>query len=107
MKKIDWELLRHLVDSAPDNYDKGKKKKGILDRQRIIDRDKVCKLCGKENSYDREGRSRLHIHHIDPKGDSTDDNLILLCKYCHQTVHCLLFVSDKGGFANVLRVIRW
>lgn len=109
MVNINWELLKDLVGYAPDKYDRYKKKKHIPHeiRQKIWERDKVCRVCGKENTFDSEGNSRLHIHHIDPKGESSEDNLILLCKYCHQTVHCLLFVTNKGAFVNVLRVIRW
>ena len=49
-------------------------------RKAIRDRDKVCKLCGKQNL--------LVVHHIDwNKKHSTEDNLILLCRKCHYKVH--------------------
>lgn len=109
MSNINWEILRQLVDSAPDKYDRNETKKYISPKmkKKIWERDKVCKICGRIDKDDSVGNSILHMHHINPKGESTDDNLVLLCKHCHQAVHCLLFALKKCCFVNVLRVIRW
>ena len=43
-----------------------------------------CEIC--ENS-----ESRLHVHHVDRTSINHDlSNLIVLCFYCHQTIHSLL-----------------
>lgn len=47
---IDYELLKQLVDSAPDNYDRSKKKKFIPNemREKIWQRDKCCNLLSRK-----------------------------------------------------------
>lgn len=106
---IDWEYFRCLVDSVPNNLDKQKKKKYIppKTKEKIRERDTVCKICGMHEKVGSDGNSNLHIHHIIPNGESTEGNLVLLCKSCHQAIHCFLYVSGKGRFVNVLRAIRW
>ena len=106
---INWELLKELVDCVPEDIDKQKKKKYIPPKitETVRERDKVCKICGIEDKTGSDGNSILHIHHIIPNGESIEKNLILLCKSCHQSVHCCLYVSGKGKFVNVLKAIRW
>ena len=106
---IDWEYFRNIVDIVPYGIDRQKKKKYIPPKinQKIRERDKVCKICGMKEKIGSDGDSNLHIHHILPNGESTEENLVLLCKSCHQAVHCCLYVSGKGGFVNVLRAIKW
>lgn len=50
-------------------------------RKRIIRRDGgVCVLCG--------AKEKLHVHHIDRNKDNIQlDNLITLCKSCHNPIH--------------------
>ena len=51
----------------------------MKNRVYIISRDKVCKMCGKEGD---------HVHHINlDKEDNSLNNLILLCKSCHSSIH--------------------
>ena len=49
----------------------------------VLDRDKVCQICGKSTT--------LQLHHINGRGkDKTNniDNCIMLCCYCHlEIVH--------------------
>jgi len=107
-RDFDWELLKKLTDDIPYGLERRKAKNIREETKRIVrERDKVCRLCGRENSVDSESHSILHVHHIIPNGESTEDNLILLCKYCHQTVHNILYVTGKWRFANTLRIIRW
>jgi len=49
-------------------------------RQRIIERDGCCVMCGLERS--------LHVHHInEDRTLNSYCNLVTLCKYCHRAVH--------------------
>lgn len=53
-------------------------------RQNIIDRDKICQDCGKED----ESYRAMHIHHIDGlRVNHSEENLVLLCMKCHRTRH--------------------
>jgi len=107
---FNWEYLKHLIDIVPYDLDKSKKKK-IIPKEtkiRIRKRDNnKCKICGKEDKLGNDGVSILHTHHIIPNKDNDDDNLVTLCKYCHQTVHDILFVIGKGSCVNVLRKFKW
>jgi len=59
--------------------------KGI--RQDALDRDGwECHFCGN----DRDSGVSLHVHHIEPKsegGPDTLENLITLCRDCHEKLH--------------------
>lgn len=51
-------------------------------RERIIERDGCCKICGRTD--------RLEIHHINPfekSHDNSEQNLVVLCKHCHMSLH--------------------
>ena len=96
---INWKYLQYVVDAAPEKESGEKEKVTPKIRRRIVKRDVVCKICG--------GSNKLHAHHIRPKGLATDENLALLCKSCHQTVHCLLYVLGKCNYVNVLGSVRW
>ena len=55
-------------------------------RQRILDRDgRRCQICGRKPSDEKD--IDLHVHHIKPFGQgglTIDENLITLCRQCHQ-----------------------
>src|ERR1035438_114359 len=53
-------------------------------KENIRDRDgRQCMICRKP-----EGRIKLCVHHISHnKEDSTESNLISLCRGCHATIH--------------------
>ncbi len=60
-------------------------------RYEIIKRDRAtCKICGYIGP-------KLNVHHLKYTGDpwdAPDEDLILLCKECHRTVH-LPEINDK------------
>ena len=37
----------------------------------------------------------IHVHHIIPWGESSDNNLITLCFHCHDAVHLILYRANK------------
>lgn len=103
MGEINWELFKQLVET-PTLSDKKRKYIKPEMKTKIRERDVVCKVCGRENKNTTYGNTNLHLHHIDPKGESTEDNLVLICKHCHQAVHSLLFASGRGRYVNLLRL---
>ena len=94
MSNIDWKLLRELVEKANSTGSDPPIPRKV--REEVIRRDGKCMLCG------RTGKG-LHVHHINPGEESTPDNLITLCRSCHQAVHCLLYSAGKHKFVNVIR----
>ena len=93
---MDYELLIKLI-SIPDHLDRKKKKEFVakLVREEIYKRDyMICQLCGRDES------GNLQVHHIIPNGTATPDNLITLCKHCHDAVHMLLYTSKKWKYCN-------
>lgn len=93
MGRINWDKLRELVEvEIPEDPEREYLSPGM--KEWIKSRDAVCVICGRDKD--------LHVHHIIP-GKSTEDNLITLCKFCHQVVHCLLYVTGRYGFADTLR----
>jgi len=89
---INWLLLVKMVEAAesvaadppiPDNI-----------RELVLKRDGKCMVCGRTKD--------LHVHHINPGYSSIPANLVTLCKFCHQVVHCLLYVAGKHRFVNVI-----
>jgi 5-methylcytosine-specific restriction endonuclease McrA len=93
---IDWELLIKLVEEADAIGSDPPVPRKV--RQEVLQRDGRCMICGRTTS--------LHIHHINPGKPSTADNLITLCRACHQAVHCLLYVAGKHRFVNVIGGFR-
>jgi len=91
---INWKLLRKLVEKADSVGSDSPIPRKV--RQEVLERDGKCMLCGRTVNG-------LHVHHINPGKDSTPDNLITLCRSCHQAVHCLLYSAGKHKFVNVIR----
>jgi len=91
---INWKMLRELVDKSDSIGSDPSIPRKV--RELVIKRDGKCVVCG------RKGKG-LHVHHINPGRDSTLDNLVTLCRSCHQAVHCLLYSTGKHKFVNVIR----
>ena len=64
-----------------------------LVRPTVLERDKVCVLCGSDKN--------LHVHHLDNSGRGEDcnnslDNLAVLCGDCHSAIHKVTLVKVDG-----------
>lgn len=89
---LNWDKFRNLIDKVPSSAYKSNTSKTKLqpkDMYHFERRDGCkCYLC--------ETVSRItHLHHIIPTGDTTDQNIVTLCKSCHKMVHIALYVSGK------------
>ena len=84
----DFVLLAELYESAPDARANEKERSDIPPkiRKQVLARDKVCVVCGHEAKI---------CHHINLRGESVPDNLVMLCRHCHEWLHWLLS-KDKG-----------
>ncbi len=109
MTNINWELFKKLTDDVPEGLLKSKKKATVQlkTRELVFKLDNACKLCGAESRADTNGLDILQIHHIIPNGDAGLGNLVVLCKYCHQIVHHVLYVTKKWRYVNVLAKMPW
>lgn len=122
--KVVNSLSKGYVDyNMIDNRHKKRYAIGAL-RMEIFNRDQhQCRICG--SSPDDNVHVRLEVHHIKPwneGGISEPENLILLCKICHDginivdrnilykkiginfpnTKHNLYFPSNSIGFNNIV-----
>lgn len=82
------DMITKLLN-APWRED-GRCKEPFTEKQRrqIIERDGgCCTIC-------YNGTSKLIVHHIDPQGPATEENLITLCASCHAGIH--RFLRAKG-----------
>lgn len=97
---FNLELFLNITRDLPD-FDKKEEKEIISKEVRLFINNRdgcACKLCGVEGmfGYERYGISGdLAIHHIIPNGNATPENLITLCKSCHQLVHLMLYKLGK------------
>jgi len=100
---VNYDLFIELVN-IPDGLDRSIKKEKLTPKVRIdvTDRDMLtCQICGRQDTYGNPGYSvpgKLAIHHIIPNGTADLDNLITLCRYCHNAVHQLLYASGKWRY---------
>ena len=65
-------------------------------KKKVIDRDKVCRVCGREES--------LYLHHRIRVGQIRIDelwNFLSVCKVCHTNIHNNVAWSVKKGFIIV------
>lgn len=100
---MNYKLFIELV-SIPDGLDRKIKKVPVPKKTRelLIQRDGfTCKICGLKGKYGNPGfdiPGKLAVHHIIPNGSADLDNLITICKYCHNAVHALLYASGKWRY---------
>lgn len=88
MGEINWEKLRELVEVDTTNKTRREEVTNYNKvRLAVRRRDGGCVVCG--------NTKKLHVHHIIPDGLSTEDNLVTLCRTCHQVVHGLLYVTGR------------
>ena len=98
---FNYERFLEITRAIPV-YNKNLIREGITKKIRgeIVKRDShKCQLCGLESRYGNPEWGivgDLHIHHIIPNGPSTEDNLITLCKFCHNAVHMVLYRDGKS-----------
>lgn len=80
------EKIRHWGYQQGFNYGYSSRREAVLHRDNY-----TCQCCGKKNC-------RLEVHHIKFKsngGTDDEENLITLCKECHDRVHAGTVVLDK------------
>ena len=104
---MNYELLLKFTKEVPYGLNKKQKKEQVTKniRKDITERDKLtCQLCGYKDRYGNAGwdiDGNLHIHHIIPNGTAKPDNLITLCKWCHSTIHLILYREGKWRYIMV------
>jgi len=80
-------VLSKIINEAPEVTEKEKRKYIPPElRKEIVERDKHCVVCQRAKN--------LKVHHKIPYGESTTENLITLCEYCHEYVHKI--IKRKG-----------
>ena len=88
------EKLKHWA------YQKGFNYKFSSRREAVLHRDKyTCQICGKKHT-------RLEVHHIiyrSQGGTNDEDNLITLCKDCHDALHDGQIVLAKKPHKMILK----
>ena len=85
--KLNIKVFERLIDEPPLNTTNESGRKSISKKMVVFihERDNnICQVC------DSHDIPNLKIHHINPRGESTQDNLILICKDCHNFIHELL-----------------
>lgn len=101
VSNLNFNRLKFLVELLPDYKKKPDQKRKALqppDRLHFETRDGgVCYLCGSISKY--TGKSQLH--HINPVGDVTDDNIVTLCESCHRLVHLAMYSKGKWPYSRV------
>lgn len=106
---INFIELKRIIDIVPDNLDRKQKKGSIPShvRRELKESCPNCVLCGHEQEHDKNGLNIIHIHHIIPNGSGEKENLIALCKYCHQTIHLLLYAAGKWRYVDVNKTMPY
>jgi len=97
-----------VADTA--NLFKKEKIKNARNKRRTVERDKMCKSCGR-----RDQLTAHHIIFVSEGGDDRFENLITLCFNCHRAAHdgyyysggidhqrCMLYVTAKDFMLKVL-----
>lgn len=99
---IDYELLKLCIEQ---DFDPNEKRQQISQplKEKILERDEGCRICGhklfvrgaSENIQPSKTRI-MRVHHIKPKGDSSEENLITVCLPCHEFIHQMQSRRVKG-----------
>ena len=88
------KLLKVAIEAGP--YDTTIVKRQAVPRDlynEIFERDGwACQICANSTTH-----AYFRVHHIAPMGPSVPDNLILLCKRCHDAIHGLLRQDGLSG----------
>lgn len=86
--EFDTQRLKAMENGNPlpvgEDYQKGEMYDSFNARQYVLKRDNyTCQCCKKHKEI------KLHVHHIESRktGSNSPDNLITLCKECHEKVH--------------------
>lgn len=96
----DWELMKKLVRDVPYGLIRSKERKYVPPevKEGVRERDKVCRMCGRSKN--------TVIHHIVPTGESNPENLILLCRRCHNVIHELLAITKRWRDVSIPQINR-
>jgi len=81
---INTRKLKWILDQAPE-VDRKLPRQWIPEelKAEVRERDKYrCVVCKREKS--------LKVHHMKPYGESSIENLIIVCNYCHEYIHKIL-----------------
>lgn len=86
--EFDTQRLKAMENGKPlpvgEDYQKGEMYDSFNARQYVLKRDNyTCQCCNKHKEI------KLHVHHIETRkiGSNSPNNLITLCKECHEKVH--------------------
>lgn len=86
--EFDTQRLKAMENGKPlpvgEDYQKGEMYDSFNARQYVLKRDNyTCQCCKKHKEI------KLHVHHIETRkiGSNSPNNLITLCKECHEKVH--------------------
>lgn len=103
-KMYNYDFFLTLTRDIPHGLDRSIKKEKITKETRRLleERDNyTCKCCGLVDRYGNPGwdiPGKLAIHHIIPNGSASPENLVTLCRYCHNAVHAILYASGKWRY---------
>lgn len=86
--EFDTQRLKAMENGKPlpvgEDYQKGEMYDSFNARQYVLKRDNyTCQCCKKHKDI------KLHVHHIETRkiGSNSPNNLVTLCKDCHEKVH--------------------
>jgi len=100
----NYDLFLALTRDVPHGLDLSIKKESVTKeiRELLAKRDNnTCQCCGLKDRYGNPGwdvTGKLAIHHIIPNGNAALDNVVTLCRYCHNAVHAVLYASGKWRY---------
>ena len=102
--EFDMQRLQAMLAGNPlpvgTDYQLGAQYDEYNVRQYVLKRDNyTCQCCGAHNTA--KTRVKFHIHHLESRktGGNAPDNLITLCKHCHDAIHrgLILLPTKRRG----------
>ena len=83
--KYDVYIEKWLKDEVSGNYNNTRNSIHRYIKQYLFEKNKnKCQMCGWSEINKTSNKIPLHVHHIDgDSGNTTPDNLQLLCPNCH------------------------